>query len=78
MSSDEEDFQPAPKAKTPKKAAAKSVESTYQKLEQLEHILKRPDTYVGSVLRHTEVLQSFLQRQISFFFLSFFNFPIFF
>merc|ERR1711924_84937 len=26
----------------------KSVEETYQKLSQLEHVLKRPDTYVGS------------------------------
>ncbi|ODQ67105.1 type II DNA topoisomerase, partial [Nadsonia fulvescens var. elongata DSM 6958] len=27
----------------------KSASSTYQKLTQLEHILKRPDTYIGSV-----------------------------
>lgn len=25
-----------------------TVEKTYVKLNQLEHILKRPDTYVGS------------------------------
>ena len=32
------------------KAAAKpSVEQTYQKLTQHEHILQRPDTYVGSI-----------------------------
>ena len=35
-----------PKKKTPKK---KTVEETYQKLTQLEHVLLRPDTYIGSV-----------------------------
>ncbi|KAH8681370.1 DNA topoisomerase [Xylariales sp. PMI_506] len=29
----------------------KSVTETYQKLTQLEHIIKRPDTYIGSVER---------------------------
>jgi DNA topoisomerase-2 len=33
------------KKKTPKK---KTVEETYQKLTQLEHVLLRPDTYIGS------------------------------
>ena len=37
----------AKKAKMPKKRASEQ----YQKLTQLEHILKRPDTYVGSVER---------------------------
>ena len=37
----------AKKAKVPKKR----VSEQYQKLTQLEHILKRPDTYVGSVER---------------------------
>lgn len=27
----------------------KSLEETYQKKTQLEHILLRPDTYIGSV-----------------------------
>ena len=27
----------------------KTIEQEYQKLSQLEHILKRPDTYVGSI-----------------------------
>ncbi|KAM0285951.1 hypothetical protein ACHAQH_001138 [Verticillium albo-atrum] len=31
------------------KGKKKSVEETYQKLTQLEHIVKRPDTYIGSV-----------------------------
>ena len=37
--------QAPPKKKTPKK---KTVEETYQKLTQLEHVLLRPDTYIGS------------------------------
>jgi len=32
-----------------------SVERIYQKKTQLEHILLRPDTYVGSVDRTTQV-----------------------
>lgn len=34
----------------PKKKSKKSktIEQTYQKLTQVEHILKRPDTYIGS------------------------------
>lgn len=27
----------------------KSASETYQKLSQLDHVLKRPDTYIGSV-----------------------------
>jgi DNA topoisomerase-2 len=34
------------KGKSPKKK--KTVEETYQKLTQLEHVLLRPDTYIGS------------------------------
>ena len=63
MSSGEEDFVLAPKAKSvsaakpPKKA--KGVGEQYQKLGQLEHILKRPDTYIGSVQKVTEVWKCF-------------------
>ena len=32
-----------------------SVERIYQKKTQLEHILLRPDTYVGSIERATQV-----------------------
>ena len=39
------DVEPVPKKKTPKK---KTVEETYQKLTQLEHVLLRPDSYIGS------------------------------
>ena len=34
----------------------KTVEQIYQKKTQLEHILLRPDTYVGSVEKHTEMM----------------------
>ncbi|KAK1306769.1 DNA topoisomerase 2 [Acorus calamus] len=37
-------------------AAGKTIEETYQKKTQLEHILLRPDTYIGSVDRHTQTL----------------------
>lgn len=54
MSSDESDFDPdvqqngktpSPKKKTP--AGKVAVEKIYQKKSQLEHILLRPDTYIG-------------------------------
>ncbi|KAK4056942.1 DNA topoisomerase 2 [Microbotryomycetes sp. JL221] len=32
-----------------KKGKAKSASETYVKLSQLEHVLKRPDTYIGSI-----------------------------
>ena len=37
------------KAATSSKSAEKTVEEVYQKKTQLEHVLLRPDTYVGSV-----------------------------
>ncbi|CDR87300.1 probable DNA topoisomerase II [Sporisorium scitamineum] len=46
-------FQPPAPVKS---ATSKSASETYQKLSQLEHILKRPDTYIGSVEKHTEKL----------------------
>ena len=45
-------------AKPAKKAGGKkrlSVERIYQKKTQLEHILLRPDTYIGSVEPLTQV-----------------------
>ncbi|CAM1511378.1 Fc.00g088910.m01.CDS01 [Cosmosporella sp. VM-42] len=33
----------------PKSKSTKTATETYQKLTQLEHIIKRPDTYIGSV-----------------------------
>ncbi|KAF2178235.1 type II DNA topoisomerase [Zopfia rhizophila CBS 207.26] len=44
------DDEPAPK---PKKAAG-GASGKYQMLTHLEHIMKRPDTYIGSVERTTE------------------------
>lgn len=43
------------KAKTSAGAKGKksSASDQYQKLSQLEHILKRPDTYIGSVEKHS-------------------------
>ena len=32
-----------------KEGGAKSIEEIYQKKSQLEHILLRPDTYIGSI-----------------------------
>ncbi|RDX60756.1 DNA topoisomerase 2, partial [Mucuna pruriens] len=37
-------------------AGKKTIEEMYQKKTQLEHILLRPDTYVGSVEKHTQTL----------------------
>lgn len=37
----------------------KTVEEMYQKKSQLEHILLRPDTYIGSVEKHTQSLWVF-------------------
>lgn len=49
----------------------KSIEETYQKKTQLEHILLRPDTYVGSIEKHTQALWVFedgsmVHRNVSF------------
>ncbi|KAK7826207.1 dna topoisomerase 2 [Quercus suber] len=49
---------------TPPEAAAtaaatkngKTIEEMYQKKSQLEHILLRPDTYIGSIEKHTQSL----------------------
>ncbi|KAL7421894.1 DNA topoisomerase 2 [Cryptotrichosporon argae] len=39
-----------------KPATKKSASETYQKLSQLEHVLKRPDTYIGSVEAVTQAM----------------------
>ena len=36
--------------------AKKSVNEKYQKMDPVEHVLKLPDTYVGSVEKHTEMI----------------------
>lgn len=38
------------------KKVAKSIEETYTKMTQLEHILLRPDTYIGSIEKQTQSL----------------------
>ncbi|XP_038992089.1 DNA topoisomerase 2-like [Hibiscus syriacus] len=36
--------------------ASTTIKETYQKKTQLEHILLRPDTYIGSIEQHTQKL----------------------
>lgn len=50
-----------------------SVERIYQRKTQLEHILLRPDTYIGSVEESTETMwvfdeqkEAIVRRQINF------------
>lgn len=43
-------------ALTSHNAGGKSIEETYQKLSQLEHILLRPDTYIGSTEKQQQSL----------------------
>lgn len=40
----------------PAKGQKGAIEKIYQKKSQLEHILLRPDTYIGSVERATETM----------------------
>lgn len=56
-----------------KKGEALTVEKMYQKKSQLEHILLRPDTYIGSVEPVTELMwvfdseiKSMVQREITY------------
>lgn len=41
------------------KAAGRTIEQIYQKKSQLEHVLLRPDTYIGSVEKDTRPLWIF-------------------
>ncbi|XP_014248287.1 DNA topoisomerase 2 [Cimex lectularius] len=66
------DTAPPPVSKTAKKAAL-TVEKMYQKKSQLEHILLRPDTYIGSVEPVTELMwvydkeqEMMVQREITY------------
>lgn len=56
MNFDDDDDDDLPSMKPTKK---KTVTEQYQKLTQLEHILKRPDTYIGSVERTKEKMWVF-------------------
>ncbi|XP_076941033.1 DNA topoisomerase 2-like [Bidens hawaiensis] len=40
----------------PTKPSSRTIEETYQKKTQLEHILLRPDTYIGSIEKHEQTL----------------------
>lgn len=53
------------KPNAPKKAR-ESIERVYQKKTQKEHILLRPDTYIGSVEKVTQVLSSYVTLFFSF------------
>ncbi|EXB68160.1 DNA topoisomerase 2 [Morus notabilis] len=46
-------------AAVPAAPGNKTIEEMYQKKSQLEHILLRPDTYVGSIEKHTQTLWVF-------------------
>lgn len=72
---DQNDARPAetiePKAKPSTKK--QTIEKTYQKKSQLEHILLRPDTYIGSVEKVSELMwvydsetDSMVQKQIEY------------
>ena len=54
MGSDGEDYNGMDPPKASKADKRLSVERIYQKKSQLEHILLRPDTYIGSVQKVTE------------------------
>lgn len=63
----------SPKKNVSKKKKRLSVERIYQKKTQLEHILLRPDTYVGSVepLKQTmwvydDVLDAIVSKEITY------------
>ncbi|XP_059462496.1 DNA topoisomerase 2 isoform X2 [Corylus avellana] len=43
----------------PNPTTGKTIEEMYQKKTQLEHILLRPDTYIGSIEKHTQTLWVF-------------------
>lgn len=53
-SSSRENNENAPPA--PKANQKMTIEKIYQKKSQLEHILLRPDTYIGSVEKSTETM----------------------
>ncbi|KAK8167807.1 DNA topoisomerase [Phyllosticta citrichinensis] len=69
---DSGDSQPDIPARKPAKAPANATDK-YQKLTQLEHIIKRPDTYIGSVERDSKHMwvfnsetESMENREVSF------------
>lgn len=64
---------PAPRTNVAESRKNKSASETYTMLSQLEHILKRPDSYIGSVELQTQHLWTWdsdnkrmVQRDVSF------------
>ncbi|KAI0391663.1 DNA topoisomerase [Xylariaceae sp. FL0594] len=51
-------------AETKPKGKSKTATETYQKLTQLEHIIKRPDTYIGSTERTEQPLWVFNKETV--------------
>ncbi|CAD5115354.1 DgyrCDS4334 [Dimorphilus gyrociliatus] len=54
-------------------APARDLEDIYQKKTQLEHVLLRPDTYIGSIHKHTEMMwvyndekEQMIQRELTY------------
>ena len=62
MSSSDEAASAAPKKAKPGNKRM-SIERIYQKKTQLEHILLRPDTYIGSSESYNQVSFNFTQSQ---------------
>ncbi|KAM0790561.1 hypothetical protein ACM66B_004430 [Microbotryomycetes sp. NB124-2] len=56
---DDDDFGENVRPAPAKKGKAKSASETYVKLSQLEHVLKRPDTYIGSIEAITQPMWVF-------------------
>lgn len=55
----------------PKHAAARALEDIYRKMTPLEHILARPDTYIGSIEKQDKILwvhtgEGMAERKIDF------------
>lgn len=62
-----------PDVPPPKQSKKQTIEKTYQKKSQLEHILLRPDTYIGSVEKVSELMwvydtdkEIMIQKQIEY------------
>ena len=62
MSSSDEAASAVPKKAKPGNKRM-SIERIYQKKTQLEHILLRPDTYIGSSESYNQVCFNFTQSQ---------------
>jgi len=43
--------------------AKKTIEEQYKKLSHREHVLQRPDTYIGSI--ETELKETFIVKDIN-------------